>query len=391
MPKLSIIIPTRSRAQYLIYTLNTLVDIQYKDVEFVVLDNASIDDTFDVVHSLNDSRIRYFRSEMLLSMRNNFERGFDNSSGEIICFIGDDDGLFPDSIERVVNYFETHDIDAVMSNHARYYWPDAPTNRRNCTLISRRSDEMLCNSKELVTKLPELGQYMKLPCMYYGFVKRSVYERVIRKQGRFFMSNMPDVYSSIALSMENIDFLYTNNPLCMAGVSGRSNGGRADSTSSREEYLKEWKSEDDVGFISGFEAWKTINLVILEQGIRYAQSNPPSSLSVIFDKDAIQRATEIEVCARGRIDSDMCNVLNMLGTSFNPHFFTAKVILYKLKKLFFHIKTFAFNKPYEFNVTDVANVQEAIAKLYRTSDPLYIDKYKDLYCQLKTAIKFIKC
>ncbi|AXS40441.1 glycosyltransferase [Breoghania sp. L-A4] len=60
--KVSIAIPTRDRGVYLASCLAVCTAIGDPDLEIVVSDNASTDDTADVVASFNDARIRYIRT-----------------------------------------------------------------------------------------------------------------------------------------------------------------------------------------------------------------------------------------------------------------------------------------------------------------------------------------
>ena len=85
MIKISIIIPTRERADYLGDSIRSCISNINDEFEIVVLDNASQDNTYDVVNQIKDKRIKYHRNELRLSMRDNFEKGYSLSCGEIIC------------------------------------------------------------------------------------------------------------------------------------------------------------------------------------------------------------------------------------------------------------------------------------------------------------------
>jgi glycosyltransferase involved in cell wall biosynthesis len=81
-PKLSIVIPTRERAVTLRHTLRTLIDQSYSSCEIIVCDNASTDNTRDVVESFFDSRIRYINPGRRVSMSENWEFALWNTKGE---------------------------------------------------------------------------------------------------------------------------------------------------------------------------------------------------------------------------------------------------------------------------------------------------------------------
>ncbi len=57
-PKLTVIIPTRERADTLFHTLRTVLEQEYENLEIIVSDNASIDNTRQVVSQFTDVRLR---------------------------------------------------------------------------------------------------------------------------------------------------------------------------------------------------------------------------------------------------------------------------------------------------------------------------------------------
>jgi glycosyltransferase involved in cell wall biosynthesis len=59
MPKLSIIIPTYNRSNYLEQSLKSIFDQDFKDFEIIVVDNNSTDSTMDVIDKFsNDKRLK---------------------------------------------------------------------------------------------------------------------------------------------------------------------------------------------------------------------------------------------------------------------------------------------------------------------------------------------
>ena len=91
--KISIIIPTRERAMYLGASIRTALNIEDDNIEVIVADNASTDNTREVVEAETDPRLVYLPSERRMSMRENFNRSLNASSGDYVIFIGDDDSI----------------------------------------------------------------------------------------------------------------------------------------------------------------------------------------------------------------------------------------------------------------------------------------------------------
>ena len=56
---ISIIIPTRDRADYLKYSVQTALKIDDIEIEVIVSDNASIDHTEKIISSIKDNRLKF--------------------------------------------------------------------------------------------------------------------------------------------------------------------------------------------------------------------------------------------------------------------------------------------------------------------------------------------
>lgn len=89
----SICIPTYNRAQKLSKAIESVLSQAYKNCELIICDNASSDNTKEVVDSYQDSRIKYFFYKDLVSMYANHNRCLEHSQGEWIVFLHSDDLL----------------------------------------------------------------------------------------------------------------------------------------------------------------------------------------------------------------------------------------------------------------------------------------------------------
>ena len=61
MPLVSIVIPTYNSAKYLPETLSSILSQSFQDIEIIIVDDASTDDTREVIQSINSDKIRYTR------------------------------------------------------------------------------------------------------------------------------------------------------------------------------------------------------------------------------------------------------------------------------------------------------------------------------------------
>lgn len=295
---LSIIIPTRERAEYLAHCVRTCLQSPLQNLEVLILDNASTDMTPSVVVSLTDPRVRYVRNQRRLSMRDNFEKGLQLAQGDVLCCIGDDDGLLAHAPEEALEILDKKNLGALSATRAHYRWPDLLVGGKNTALVPRRTGVTILNSREQLRILLKHCDYYRLPCLYHGFVRRSVVQRVLEHQDRFYLSSQVDMYSAIALSMEDIEYAFSRSPLIINGSSKRSNGAsHFGGGGSLEKAL--WKKEDDLGFLPGFENSCSIGALVVESALRYAKSNA-KSLGELVDVNDVEYVLNRECELRRR-------------------------------------------------------------------------------------------
>jgi glycosyltransferase involved in cell wall biosynthesis len=100
VPLVTIAIPTYNRANgYLRQTLESALAQTYPNLEIMVSDNCSPDDTERVVKAYDDSRIRYFRQQTPLRPNDNFNFLLDRACGEYFLLLHDDDLIDDDFVE----------------------------------------------------------------------------------------------------------------------------------------------------------------------------------------------------------------------------------------------------------------------------------------------------
>jgi glycosyltransferase involved in cell wall biosynthesis len=119
MSKLKVVfcVLTYNRAEYLRQSLCAMVAQTYKDIEIIVSDNASTDNTADVVKSFNDDRIRHIVRESNLGDNGNYLKVIHETEADFLFITHDDDIADLNYIERIMKEFnENKEIVAVGSN-----------------------------------------------------------------------------------------------------------------------------------------------------------------------------------------------------------------------------------------------------------------------------------
>jgi glycosyltransferase involved in cell wall biosynthesis len=223
-PKLTVIIPTRERADTLFHTLRTVVEQDYENLEIIVSDNASIDNTEAIVRSFSDSRLNYINTGQRLGMSENWEFALGHVKGDFVMYLGDDDGLLPEACSDVAKIISLTDTKAIIWNKPDYNWPSnkiAP----NGLNIKLNYDLVEMDGKILLKAVADgRTSYGRLPVIYSGFVAIEKILQIKNKTSRFFHSITPDVYSGIVLADALPSYLYSFRPFSINGGSGHSNG-----------------------------------------------------------------------------------------------------------------------------------------------------------------------
>jgi glycosyltransferase involved in cell wall biosynthesis len=107
-PKVSVIIPTRNRSRQLRLALRSALAQRDVDLEVLVIDDGSTDDTQATVSNVPDPRVRYLKraaSEGVSAARN---AGIADARGRWIAFLDDDDVWAPTKVARQVDVMEAN-------------------------------------------------------------------------------------------------------------------------------------------------------------------------------------------------------------------------------------------------------------------------------------------
>ncbi|MCC7369328.1 MAG: FkbM family methyltransferase [Chloroflexi bacterium] len=112
-PRISITTPCLNAARFLPFTLDSVLDQQYANLEYVVQDGASTDDTLILIEQYRN-RLAHVASEKDSGMAQAINRGFAHTSGEIMAYLNADDLLLPGALHYVAAYFARHpEVDVI--------------------------------------------------------------------------------------------------------------------------------------------------------------------------------------------------------------------------------------------------------------------------------------
>jgi glycosyltransferase involved in cell wall biosynthesis len=113
-PKISIVTPTFNRAQYLEETILSVLNQNYPNLEYIIIDGGSTDKTIDIIKKY-ESSLSYWISEPDQGMYYAIQKGFEKSTGEIMAWINSDDKYHNGSLKVVGKIFsDLESVDWIM-------------------------------------------------------------------------------------------------------------------------------------------------------------------------------------------------------------------------------------------------------------------------------------
>lgn len=114
----SIIVPIYNSSAFLRKCIESLISQSYKDIEIVLFDDGSRDDSFKICNQYaeKDSRIKVFSRENRGVSQTRLD-AFHNSTGEYITFVDADDYVEEDYVSFMVEHLERENVDVVSSQH----------------------------------------------------------------------------------------------------------------------------------------------------------------------------------------------------------------------------------------------------------------------------------
>lgn len=122
MPKVRVVLPTYNSSRWIEQTLGSLLEQTYTDFDVLVIDDASTDNTVELIRSFNESRVSLIVNEM--NMRGNPEKQTANiqmycGDAEFLKVLHHDDFLYPDCLKNQVEVMEKYSQVGLVSSKIR--------------------------------------------------------------------------------------------------------------------------------------------------------------------------------------------------------------------------------------------------------------------------------
>ncbi len=114
-PVVSVIIPAYNAESFIKETIESALNQTYKNIEVIVVDDGSTDNTEKIVKSIDDKRIKYIKQNNrgVSAARN---KGIEVSKGEFIALLDHDDIWLPRKLEKQLPLFSDPQVGLVFSD-----------------------------------------------------------------------------------------------------------------------------------------------------------------------------------------------------------------------------------------------------------------------------------
>lgn len=135
-PAISVLMPVYNAEKYLAEAIESILNQSFDDFEFIIIDDASTDTSSAIIHSYNDSRIRYYKNEQNLGISQTLNRGIDLARADWIARMDADDISFPNRLEKQCEYISKHPDSGMI-----FTWVQVITNDKKKIDIERFKPE----------------------------------------------------------------------------------------------------------------------------------------------------------------------------------------------------------------------------------------------------------
>ena len=152
-PKVSVVIPTYNRAALLPRAVDSVLAQSFQDLELLIVDDCSADDTPAVIAGFADPRVRSIRHDPNRGLAAALNTGIFNARAEYCAFLDDDDEFTPNSIADRLAALESASPDTAMA----YGWCDRIDDDTGVRIVSHRFTLDGAEALEFVLRGDALG------------------------------------------------------------------------------------------------------------------------------------------------------------------------------------------------------------------------------------------
>ncbi|MBE0427546.1 MAG: glycosyltransferase family 2 protein [Nitrospirae bacterium] len=134
IPTVSIIMSVYNGAKYVRKAVNSVLNQTFTDFEFIIVNDASTDDTGEILKQYGDNRITIINNSENIGLTKSLNKGIQISKGKYIARMDADDIAMPERIEKQVQFMEKNENIAILGTD---YYPIDELGRRTHAKLKR--------------------------------------------------------------------------------------------------------------------------------------------------------------------------------------------------------------------------------------------------------------
>ncbi len=115
--RLTVVTPSFNQAAYVEATLLSVLNQDYRNTEYIVIDGGSTDGSVTTIAKYSD-KLAYWCSEPDRGQADAIAKGFERATGDVYCWINSDDLLLPGALTSVARHFTSHPKASVLTGGA---------------------------------------------------------------------------------------------------------------------------------------------------------------------------------------------------------------------------------------------------------------------------------
>lgn len=108
IPKVTVLMAVYNGEKYLKESINSILKQTFTDFEFLIINDASTDNSVEIIQSFEDVRIRLVHNERNLGLTKSLNKGLSLCQGKYIARMDIDDTCYPQRLEKQVIFMDTH-------------------------------------------------------------------------------------------------------------------------------------------------------------------------------------------------------------------------------------------------------------------------------------------
>jgi glycosyltransferase involved in cell wall biosynthesis len=119
LPRITIVTPSFNQGKYLNETITSILNQEYPNLEYMVIDGGSTDESVDIIRSHAD-HLTYWCSQKDAGQTDAIMKGFKRCSGVLFAWVNSDDVLFPGCLQAAADCYQAHNAPDIIHTNIAY-------------------------------------------------------------------------------------------------------------------------------------------------------------------------------------------------------------------------------------------------------------------------------